>query len=135
MVLHNFEKSTVPPKCPYHPVIRCISLRTVLRGKIALEHHACPQAVVAVLLVALAVAHAGIIAGPVATQYTALVAPGISYAAHVPAVAYAAPAVVAAAPVAAGYTAVTRGAVHSAPLPGHVIGSTHVNVQPAPGTI
>ncbi|KAK7873624.1 hypothetical protein R5R35_009312 [Gryllus longicercus] len=96
------------------------------------------KAVVAVLLVALAVANAGLIAGPVATQYTALVAPAISYAAHVPAVApvaYAAPAVVAAAPVAAGYTAVTRGAVHSAPLPGHVIGSTHVNVQPAPGTI
>ncbi|KAK7873619.1 hypothetical protein R5R35_009309 [Gryllus longicercus] len=111
------------------------------------------KAVVAVLFAALAVAHAGLIAAPVATQYTAttlgglplavagngvaLAAPAVAYAA--PAVAYAAPAAIAApvvaAPIGAGYTAVTRGAVHTAPLPGHAIGSAHVNVQPAPGTL
>jgi Cuticle protein len=34
----------------------------------------------------------------------------------------------------ATYTAKTRGAVHTAPLAGHVLSQTSVNVAPAPGT-
>jgi hypothetical protein len=47
---------------------------------------------------------------------------------------YAHPAVVPVAKVAATYTAATRGAVHTAPLEGHVISRTNINTAPAPGT-
>uniref|UniRef100_A0A1A9W1T6 Adult cuticle protein 1 n=1 Tax=Glossina brevipalpis TaxID=37001 RepID=A0A1A9W1T6_9MUSC len=43
------------------------------------------------------------------------------------------PAVVAAAPVGT-YIAKTRGAVHVAPLPGHLNSAASVNLEPAPGT-
>ncbi|CAD6999770.1 unnamed protein product [Ceratitis capitata] len=46
------------------------------------------------------------------------------------------PAVVAVAPAAEGtYVAKTRGAVHVAPLPGHVQSAASVNLEPAPGTL
>ncbi|XP_055853080.1 adult cuticle protein 1-like [Episyrphus balteatus] len=35
----------------------------------------------------------------------------------------------------ASYVAQTRGAVHSAPLPGHIQSAASVNVAPAPGTL
>ena len=76
--------------------------------------------------------------------YTAVHAPAVSYAHHVPAlaysahhvpaVAYAAAPVIAVAPAEATYTAATRGAVHTAPLPGHALSQTSLNVQAAPGT-
>ncbi|XP_034471669.1 adult cuticle protein 1 [Drosophila innubila] len=66
-------------------------------------------------------------AGPVLIQS----GPAIVHAA--PAVVHAAsPVVVAAAP--ASYVAKTRGAVHVAPLPGHVQSAASVNLEPAPGT-
>lgn len=34
----------------------------------------------------------------------------------------------------AKYTAVNRGAIHEAPLPGHALSQTSLNVAPAPGT-
>lgn len=34
----------------------------------------------------------------------------------------------------AEYKAITRGAVHTAPLPGHAVSQTSLNVAPAPGT-
>ncbi|XP_054743987.1 adult cuticle protein 1-like [Anastrepha obliqua] len=48
-----------------------------------------------------------------------------------------APAVVAPAVVAAEgtYVAKTRGAVHVAPLPGHIQSAASVNLEPAPGTL
>jgi hypothetical protein len=54
--------------------------------------------------------------------------------------AYASPLAVAHAPVvvakaAASYTAVNRGAVHTAPLPGHDVSQTSLNLAPAPGTL
>ncbi|XP_052851076.1 adult cuticle protein 1 [Drosophila gunungcola] len=56
-------------------------------------------------------------------------------AAHAPAVVAAhAPAVVAVAAPEASYVAKTRGAVHVAPLPGHVQSAASVNLEPAPGT-
>jgi len=75
------------------------------------------------------------------TQYSSYpawshAAPAISYAAHVAApVAYAAAPVVHA-PVAHGasYTAANRGSVHTAPLPGHAVSQTSLNLAPAPGT-
>lgn len=62
------------------------------------------------------------------------------YPAHVAAPAlyshyHAAPAVVPVAKVAASYTAATRGAVHTAPLEGHAISQTSLNLAPAPGTL
>ncbi|XP_055838568.1 adult cuticle protein 1-like [Episyrphus balteatus] len=54
-------------------------------------------------------------------------------------VALPAPVAVAAAPVVVGaegtYVAKTRGAVHVAPLPGHLQSAASVNLQPAPGTL
>ena len=47
---------------------------------------------------------------------------------------YGHPAVVAVPKVAATYTAATRGAVHTAPLEGHVISRSNLNLAPAPGT-
>lgn len=46
-----------------------------------------------------------------------------------------APAVVAVAPAEGTYVAKTRGAVHVAPLPGHIQSAASVNLQPAPGTL
>ncbi|XP_070499324.1 adult cuticle protein 1-like [Chironomus tepperi] len=69
-------------------------------------------------------------------------APAISYAAHVAAPYVAAPYVaapyvhapVAALPHAATYTAANKGSVHTAPLPGHTVSQTSLNLAPAPGT-
>lgn len=44
-------------------------------------------------------------------------------------------AAIAVAPLGAGYTAATRGAVHTAPLPGHAVSQTSLNLAPAPGTL
>lgn len=52
-------------------------------------------------------------------------------AAHGPVPLIAAPALLAE----AKYTAVNRGAVHTAPLPGHVLSQSSVNLQPADGTL
>ncbi|XP_039950978.1 adult cuticle protein 1-like [Bactrocera neohumeralis] len=66
------------------------------------------------------------------------VAAPAAVAVHAPSVAVHAPAVAAVAHggvVAGGaYVAKTRGAVHSAPLPGHIASVANVNVAPAPGT-
>lgn len=43
------------------------------------------------------------------------------------------PVIVAAAP--ATYVAANRGIVHTAPLPGHAISATSLNLDPAPGTL
>ncbi|KAH8377338.1 hypothetical protein KR093_004971 [Drosophila rubida] len=73
----------------------------------------------------------------VAPAVVAAHAPAV-VAAHAPAVvaAHAAPAVVVA-PVAheGVYTAQTRGAVHTAPLSGHIQSVASINAAPAPGTI
>ncbi|XP_053673092.1 adult cuticle protein 1-like [Anopheles nili] len=45
------------------------------------------------------------------------------------------PAVVAVAPKEARYLAANRGAVHEAPLPGHVVNQQSLNLAPAPGTL
>jgi Cuticle protein len=68
-------------------------------------------------------APAAVVAAPVAQAYAAPVA-------H----AYAAPAAVYAAEHSATYTAANRGSVHTAPLPGHAVSQTSLNVAPAPGT-
>lgn len=57
----------------------------------------------------------------------------IAYAAPAP-IAYTAPAVVGAIPGEAKYTALNRGALHEAPLPGHALSQTSLNLEPAPGT-
>ena len=68
-------------------------------------------------------------------------APAISYAAHVATPYVAAPYVhspvakVVALPHAASYTAANRGSVHTAPLPGHAVSQTSLNLAPAPGTL
>ncbi|XP_063700964.1 adult cuticle protein 1-like [Culicoides brevitarsis] len=54
---------------------------------------------------------------------------------HAPVVAAHAPAVVVAPAPAASYTAATRGAVHQAPLEGHAVSQTSLNLAPAPGTV
>lgn len=71
--------------------------------------------------------------------------PAVTVAKHVPAAVQViahphvhahAPAVVVAAPApAASYTAATRGAVHQAPLEGHAVSQTSLNLAPAPGTV
>jgi Cuticle protein len=48
---------------------------------------------------------------------------------------YGHPAVVAVPKVAATYTAATRGAVHTAPLEGHAISRSNLNLAAAPGTL
>ncbi|XP_055853197.1 adult cuticle protein 1-like [Episyrphus balteatus] len=67
------------------------------------------------------------------------IAGGPLLAAHgIPAAVAVAPhaAVAAAVPVhGASYVAQTRGAVHTAPLPGHIQSAASVNVAPAPGTL
>lgn len=67
------------------------------------------------------------------SSYPAYHAP-LSVAHHV-AAPWAHPAVVPVAKVAASYTAATRGAVHTAPLEGHAISQTSLNLAPAPGTL
>jgi len=74
------------------------------------------------------------------TQYSSYpahyyAAPAISYAAHVasPYAAHVAAPVVPL-PHAASYTAANRGSVHTAPLPGHAVSQTSLNLAPAPGT-
>lgn len=77
------------------------------------------------------------------TQYSSLPlvhayphGPAISYAHHVAAPhVIAAPALVPVAKLGASYTAVNRGSVHTAPLPGHAISQTSLNLAPAPGTL
>jgi hypothetical protein len=90
---------------------------------------------------------------PVATSYAAHAVPAISQYSHVdytavpsavhlasPYVAYSAPLAYHSAPATilakapATYTAQTRGAIHTAPLEGHELSQTSLNVEPAPGT-
>ena len=86
-------------------------------------------------------------ASPAITQYASLPyhaavhAPAVSYAHHVAAPVYHhdhhyehAPLAHHVAAHGATYTAATRGAVHTAPLPGHIASQTSFNVQAAPGT-
>lgn len=102
--------------------------------------------------------HAPLIARPIDGTFTErqfaprLIATPLTYAAHAyPApLAYAAPLhyaapihtpltyaapVIAAARLEPSYTAVNRGAVHVAPLPGHSESTSSVNLEPAPGTL
>lgn len=71
------------------------------------------------------------------TQYSSVDVHPVAY--HAPAVVapvpvtYHAPAV-AVIPQPATYTAVTKGAVHQAPLDGHAVSQTSLNLAPAPGT-
>ncbi|XP_011191963.1 adult cuticle protein 1 [Zeugodacus cucurbitae] len=101
---------------------------TAVSGPLAvpIAAHA-PAAVIAAASPAIVAAAPGIVAA----------APGI-VAAHGPSVAVHAPSAVAVAHGAAAhggaYVAQTRGAVHSAPLPGHISSVANVNVAPAPGT-
>jgi hypothetical protein len=84
--------------------------------------------------------HAAHLAAPWApiTQYSS-----IDLAHHVPAYAHhipaakiiAAPAVHALPVHGASYTAANRGSVHTAPLPGHAVSQTSLNLAPAPGTL
>jgi hypothetical protein len=68
----------------------------------------------------------------IATSYSAPAAVATPWAYSAPAV-YAAPAtILAKAP--ATYTAQTRGSIHTAPLEGHELSQTSLNVAPAPGT-
>nr|XP_014086889.1 adult cuticle protein 1-like [Bactrocera oleae] len=75
---------------------------------------------------------------PAAVQVPSVAVQVPSVAVQVPSVAVHAPAVAAvghAGLVAGGaYVAKTRGAVHSAPLPGHISSVANLNVAPAPGT-
>uniref|UniRef100_A0A0K8V4P4 Adult cuticle protein 1 n=1 Tax=Bactrocera latifrons TaxID=174628 RepID=A0A0K8V4P4_BACLA len=86
---------------------------------VSIAHAHAPAAVIAAASPPIAIAsHAAAIAAP-------------SVAVHAPAVA----AVAHGGVVAGGaYVAKTRGAVHSAPLPGHIASVANVNVAPAPGT-
>ncbi|KAH8352395.1 hypothetical protein KR084_003852, partial [Drosophila pseudotakahashii] len=95
-------------------------------GSVAIQASAVPAAVPLALSPA----------GPVLIQSgPAVVAAPTVIAAHGPAVVAAhAPAVVAVAAPEASYVAKTRGAVHVAPLPGHVQSAASVNLEPAPGT-
>jgi hypothetical protein len=79
------------------------------------------------------------------TQYSSVDIHQIAHAptavAQAPSHVWAAPAiktwvspVVHAIPAAASYTAANRGSVHTAPLPGHAISQTSLNLAPAPGT-
>lgn len=70
-------------------------------------------------------------AGPVLIQS----GPAVVHAAAPAIVAAPAPAVVAVAAAPASYVAKTRGAVHVAPLPGHIQSAASVNLEPAPGTL
>ena len=75
--------------------------------------------------------------GPVVSAHTSTVVHDVAVPAAVPVhVPHVAPAVVVAAPAHEGtYVAKTRGAVHTAPLSGHVQSVASVNVAAAPGTV
>ncbi|XP_055915932.1 adult cuticle protein 1-like [Eupeodes corollae] len=109
-------------------------------------------AIVAVVVFALAITSAQasvvplILGAPAPISYTAVHGPTLtiaglpSVAVHSPAAVavHAAPVVVPAPVVVAAegtYVAKTRGAVHVAPLPGHLNSAASVNLEPAPGTI
>lgn len=95
---------------------------------LAYAHHASP------ITVAAHVAAPEVVQQVVAPAPHVYAAPAI-YAAHAPlAYAHAVPAPVVITKAAAQYTAATRGAVHTAPLPGHAVSQTSLNVAPAPGT-
>lgn len=68
--------------------------------------------------------------------YTAIsAAPGsYSYTAGPAAYALPSPIAIAIAPAPATYTAINRGTIHTAPLPGHVESAASVNLEAAPGT-
>jgi Cuticle protein len=71
--------------------------------------------------------------------YSSQIAPLAAYHAYAAPIAYSAPAIVAAPAIAlekqpATYTAQTRGSFHQAPLEGHELSQTSLNVAPAPGT-
>ncbi|KAH8237560.1 hypothetical protein KR038_009644 [Drosophila bunnanda] len=89
-------------------------------GSVAIQASAVPAAV------PLALSPAGPVLIQSAPAVIAAPAPAV-VAAH-------APAVVAVAAPEASYVAKTRGAVHVAPLPGHVQSAASVNLEPAPGT-
>lgn len=87
---------------------------------ISLSHG--PAAVIAAASPPIVAAHSPIVAAH---------APLVHQAAHSPAVV-----VAHGAPVPGGaYVAQTRGAVHTAPLPGHISSVANLNVAPAPGTL
>jgi Cuticle protein len=70
--------------------------------------------------------------------YSSQITP-LAYHAYTAPIAYSAPAIVAAPALAlakapATYTAQTRGSFHQAPLEGHELSQTSLNVAPAPGT-
>lgn len=89
-------------------------------GSVAIQASAVPHAVPLALSPA----------GPVLIQSGPAV---VAAPAHAVVAAHA-PAVVAVAAPEASYVAKTRGAVHVAPLPGHVQSAASVNLEPAPGT-
>ncbi|XP_023296366.2 adult cuticle protein 1-like [Lucilia cuprina] len=91
-------------------------------GAVALGHHG--PAAVAVHSPASVAVHA-----PVAVPHA------VSAAVHVPAAVPAAVHVPAVVHGAGSYVAKTRGAIHTAPLAGHLNSVANVNVAPAPGTI
>ncbi|KAM7351632.1 adult cuticle protein 1-like isoform 3-T3 [Cochliomyia hominivorax] len=70
--------------------------------------------------------------------HPAAIPAAVSLPVHAPAVAVHAPALAVHAPAVVGghasYVAKTRGAVHAAPLAGHLNSVANVNVAPAPGT-
>ncbi|EDX04124.1 adult cuticle protein 1 [Drosophila simulans] len=90
-------------------------------GSVAIQASAVPAAV------PLALSPAGPVLIRSGPAVVAAPVPAAVVAAH-------APAVVAVAAPEASYVAKTRGAVHVAPLPGHVQSAASVNLEPAPGT-
>ncbi|XP_002036103.2 adult cuticle protein 1 [Drosophila sechellia] len=90
-------------------------------GSVAIQASAVPAAV------PLALSPAGPVLIQSGPAVVAAPVPAAVVAAH-------APAVVAVAAPEASYVAKTRGAVHVAPLPGHVQSAASVNLEPAPGT-
>ncbi|KAH8317645.1 hypothetical protein KR074_003223 [Drosophila pseudoananassae] len=98
-------------------------------GSVAIQASAVPAAV------PLAIAPHGPVLIQSGPAVVAAPAPAV-VAAHAPVVLAApAPAVVAVAAPEASYVAKTRGAVHVAPLPGHIQSAASVNLEPAPGTL
>ncbi|KAH8241111.1 hypothetical protein KR026_012397 [Drosophila bipectinata] len=98
-------------------------------GSVAIQASAVPAAV------PLAIAPQGPVLIQSGPAVVAAPAPAV-VAAHAPVVLAApAPAVVAVAAPEASYVAKTRGAVHVAPLPGHIQSAASVNLEPAPGTL
>ncbi|KAG5669008.1 hypothetical protein PVAND_016911 [Polypedilum vanderplanki] len=87
-------------------------------------------------IVATPTAH--LVAAPAVSYAAHIAAPYVAaspYVAHVPAVVAHAPVAKVIAPAAASYTAATRGAVHTAPLEGHAVSQTSLNLASAPGTL